>query len=254
MGLSVATIKRAIDILRWSGVVTIRRQRASEFDQTNWYSIDYERLKALISPSGSFCTNREGQNEPLILSDQKTTTTNPPTQPVVVVREVDQATSWGNEQESRFSHRLSGEDVGERQSAGEGAIGEDNLPPAVQNVLNEVSEVAPLTPQLIDLVLRSSLQVVSNALAAVKEHREKEQLRNPVGMMIQAIKGGWLPVNPPKPKTNELWREWYDAAYKRGLVQYGQVVNGVQMVCTNKNELVVWSELLEQYPLDQLRS
>lgn len=254
LGLSVATIKRAIDILRWSGVVTIRRQRASEFDQTNWYSIDYERLKALISPSGSFCTNREGQNDPLILSDQKTTTTYPPTQPVVVGEEVDQATLWGNEQESRFSHSPSGEDVGERRLAGQGAIGEDNLPPALQNVLNEVAEVAPLTPQLIALVVGSSLQLVTSALAAVKEYQARKPLQNAVGTMITAIKEGWVPMSQPEKKSPVGFREWFDAAKEKGIVTHSMGTDEGVMVLTMRGEWVLWTKLLDLHPLEQLRS
>lgn len=63
--LSLKTIKRAVAELRALQLLRVERFQKHRWNQTNWYTIDYERLEALVSRIVPTQSNRLGQSVPI---------------------------------------------------------------------------------------------------------------------------------------------------------------------------------------------
>jgi len=59
--LAVRTIKRAIAKLRELNLIQVERHGKQQWDQTNWYTINYQELEALIPPIVPDCPDQSGQ-------------------------------------------------------------------------------------------------------------------------------------------------------------------------------------------------
>jgi hypothetical protein len=92
---------------------------------------------------------------------------------------------------------------------------------ASQNSLEKVKEaIAPqkLHPHLQQFVLSTDIAVLENALLVVKEVRAKSHVKNPSGLLVDAIKGKWVPASPVKAVVDEF-KAWYESAYSSGVIQ-----------------------------------
>ena len=79
---SDSTIKRIISSLNSAGLIEQSNYNKAGFDKTNWYTINYTKLRLLTNPlgqndpmSGSDCTNAVGQIDPTNTRDYTETTT-----------------------------------------------------------------------------------------------------------------------------------------------------------------------------------
>lgn len=77
-----------------------------------------------------------------------------------------------------------------------------------------------LTPYLIRLIVRSSAEVVKNALDALSESRREGKAKNPSGYLVQAIKQRWQPKQAKHP--SETFPDGFLVAYGR-LIDQGIV-------------------------------
>jgi hypothetical protein len=62
--LAVRTIKRAIAKLKDLNLIQVERHGKQQWDQTNWYTINYQELEALISPIVPGGPHQAGQPDP----------------------------------------------------------------------------------------------------------------------------------------------------------------------------------------------
>jgi hypothetical protein len=97
--------------------------------------------------------------------------------------------------------------------------GEGKFSAADAEILNEVEAIGIyLHPKLEQFVLDAAVDVVKDALAVVKETRAKETVRNPAGLLVEAIKNKWKPVQPIRVSYPPGFLEWYDRACAAGWV------------------------------------
>jgi hypothetical protein len=89
-------------------------------------------------------------------------------------------------------------------------------------ILNQV-EVAiapiPLNPQIAAVVLEATLTTVQDAIALVKERKQSGEVKNPAGLLVDAIRGHWRPAQRSTGVTAEF-NDWYHKAYAAGLIEY----------------------------------
>lgn len=147
------------------------------------------------------------------------------------------------------------------------AIGEDEYsapPPTSSNKPVKTEELAReaeaqgvrMTPPLMQLIASAAANTVRDAIAALKEARNRGKVKNPAGYLTQAIKGQWRPnSDDPIIAANELetFNRWFPIARQRGIVT-GSSANGDRMmVYVVQNDCVSevpFLEMLEKYPLD----
>jgi len=137
------------------------------------------------------------------------------------------------------------------------------VPEEYRQILSEVRAAdVPLSPELQRLVLKSSVEVVRSALAALLERRLKSNVANPAGYLTRAIQGQWKPtvavdvtehkggipeeVRPPSPEQVAQ----LDAAVAKGKIMdhYLSTINGIsirRVVMLGGIRMVPWWEFLE---------
>jgi hypothetical protein len=91
-----------------------------------------------------------------------------------------------------------------------------------REILNQV-EVAiapiPLNPQIAAVVLGATLTTVQDAIALVKERKQGGQVKNPAGLLVDAIRGQWKPTECSTSAMSEF-SDWYHKAHAAGLIEY----------------------------------
>jgi len=265
-GYSEGTVKRAIAQLKELQILRTEKKSSGFWNQTNWYTIDLEGLKALISPIGSFRSDRLEQNDLLDwnemirsfteTSNQEISTADMPAHPPVSVsvvsqEKIEQEEILGNE----FILKTEKNQVNE---SGAIAIGEDLSSRAErETIFQEISEViapAPLNPQSRAVVLAHSLERVTAALAVVKENKKKGQVKNPAGMVVRAIQQGWTPTpTTPESATPPTFGDWFDLAQKAGKAVASTLIDGIFSILTPDDRWVAFSEMVATYSISELR-
>lgn len=103
----------------------------------------------------------------------------------------------------------------------------------------------------------ASLDIVLTAIKALSYAVEHGNVENPGGWLNTAIKDGWMPNEKHLPKQkNErnIFKEWFDVAYKQRLVLAATKGEDGQMYVYTKNGLpVLFTQMLAEYPMEQLK-
>ena len=91
-----------------------------------------------------------------------------------------------------------------------------------RQILNQVEAAIapiPLNPQIRAVVLSAALTTVQDAIALVKERKQRGRVKNPAGLLVDAIRGHWKPDQSADSVMTEF-NEWYREAYAAGLIEY----------------------------------
>jgi hypothetical protein len=99
----------------------------------------------------------------------------------------------------------------------------DHFSDAAQNreVLYQVRDAIapiPLNPQIKKVVLESALTTVQDAIALVKERQKRGEVKNPAGLLVEAIRGQWKPAQSVRSVMAEF-KVWYEAACAKGVIE-----------------------------------
>jgi hypothetical protein len=181
-----------------------------------------------------------------------TTTTEPPTRPVVVGEaEVSEPASAPLPVKSQPVLEASGSEVEQ--------VADDSDSAAAHEAIFEKIESAgfPLTSPLKAEVVAAPIQVVTDALAAAIEYRDRHEVRNPIGLLREAISQCWKPGASEHPKATKTaepgFKEWFDLAHKLRLVTASQLMGGEQYVLTNDDEWEPWGFIAAAFPIARLQ-
>lgn len=237
LGVSAATIKRAVTKLRRMGVLLTERLSRHEWYQVNWYSLDLERLECLIFRIGSLCSHSSVQLElflrltmtrllQTLYAVQLKTTDAPTHHPVYVSEEMNR----------------------------EGIL---EPPNERGKLLEEVAGAiapAPLNPHLQALVLSASAQTVRNAIEVVRERQRRGKAKNPPGLLADAIKGGWTVSQVEKAAHDEGFNEWFDLARSLNLVSACARVDGEMCVYDSSGKGEMWGVMKNAFSLERLKA
>lgn len=138
-------------------------------------------------------------------------------------------------------------------------VAEDQFSAAAHEAIFEKIEQAgfPLTSHLKAEVIAAPINVVTDALAAAIEYRDRHQVRNPIGLLRDAISQCWKPGASEHPKAAKAaepgFKEWFDLAHKLRLVTASQMIGGEQYILTNDDEWEPWGFLAAAFPIARLR-
>lgn len=77
----------------------------------------------------------------------------------------------------------------------------------------------PLNPQITAVVLEAALTTVQDAIALLKERKQSGEVKNPAGLLVDAIRGQWKPAQQSASATAEF-NHWYHKAHAAGLIEY----------------------------------
>ncbi|WP_348252529.1 hypothetical protein [Trichocoleus desertorum] len=138
-------------------------------------------------------------------------------------------------------------------------VAEDNSSAAAHDATFLKIEQAgfPLTSPLKAEVLAAPLEVVSDALAAAIEYRDRHEVRNPIGLLRDAISQCWKLGGSEHPKATKAaepgFKEWFDLAHRLRLVTASQLIGGEQYILTNDDEWEPWSFLAAAFPIARLK-
>ncbi|MGQ4650697.1 hypothetical protein [Lyngbya aestuarii] len=102
--------------------------------------------------------------------------------------------------------------------------GVDNYSQEAQGILKEAKGTGiHLHPKLEQFILQSTLDVVKDAIAVVNEAKARGSLKNPAGLLIEAIKNQWKPSAVVEQDLSDnylpVFLKWYEEAIASGLVE-----------------------------------
>jgi len=280
---SIETIRQALDKLTNQLCLLKRRNNPkAKYDRAYQYQINQEAIEqalaqkqaktltpphftnlgddlqdqGLSTPSSEGIISQPGGDhieiDSTLDSSLDTTTTEPPTRPVVVDEmKVSEPVSATPPVETAPVLEASGFKVKQ--------VAEDANSAAAQTAIFSKIEQAgfPLTSPLKAEVLAAPIEVVSDALAAAVEYRDRHEVRNPIGLLRDAISQCWKLGGSEHPKATKAaepgFKEWFDLAHKLRLVTASQLIGGEQYILTNDDEWEPWDFLAAAFPIARLR-
>ena len=103
----------------------------------------------------------------------------------------------------------------------------------------------------------ASEEIVLFAIQALSEAIERGNVENPGGWLNAAIKDGWLPSEKHLPRQKaerDVFKEWFDLAYKQRLVLAATKGDDGQMyVYTINGAPLPFTQMLAEYPVEKLK-
>ena len=92
----------------------------------------------------------------------------------------------------------------------------------ITNLLEKAEDAGVLlNPFVIGLIAKTEAEIVTNAIAALRESRRKGTVKNPTGYLVKAIQQKWQPMETKDPKSgypHGFW-DWYQKVIALGLVE-----------------------------------
>ena len=92
----------------------------------------------------------------------------------------------------------------------------------ITNLLEKAEDAGVLlNPFVIGLIAKMGAEIVTNAIAALRESRRKGTVKNPSGYLVKAIQQKWQPMETKDPKSgypHGFW-DWYQKVVALGLVE-----------------------------------
>ncbi|HCF26050.1 MAG TPA: hypothetical protein DEV81_02235 [Cyanobacteria bacterium UBA11049] len=103
----------------------------------------------------------------------------------------------------------------------------------------------------------ASEEIVLFAIQALSEAIERGNIENPGGWLNAAIKDGWMPSEkhlPGEKTERDIFKEWFDLAYKKRLVLAATKGDDGQMyVYTIDGAPLSFKQMLSDYPIEKLK-
>ncbi|MBD2681822.1 MULTISPECIES: DUF6262 family protein [Nostoc] len=127
------------------------------------------------------------------------------------------------------------------------------------NIKSELNKIGiDLNTTLTKTIKSASEELVLSAIAALKEAMNLGVIERPGGWLNKAIKNGWKPNEKHLPQdklTRDIFKEWFDLAYKQRLVIASTLGDDAQMyVYTPDGVSLPFEVMLTEYPLEKLKS
>lgn len=115
----------------------------------------------------------------------------------------------------------------------------------------------PLNSTLTKTIKSASVEMVLDAMEALTEAMNNGDIQRPGGWLNTAIKDGWIPNEkhlPIQKAERDIFKEWFDLAYKQKLVMASTKGDDGQMyVYTRDRVAIPFEQMLTEYPLEKLQ-
>jgi hypothetical protein len=289
-GLSIRTLQRVMTALERLGIIHSDRKEAHQWYQRKWYTIDYDRLNALISSNPPTCPdpcrqNGEFINKDFYIENLKTTNTSeatcisvdPPTHPVPKMEiEVNKGVTG-------FQPFQTGDDLNlEIQFNSEIQDPQPTLrvkpklkpkqtlnsatqtisPPPPVEIPAEIEAqivrtIAPVSlhRNLRKQVLQAQIHVIQDAITLVQQQKAAGKVKNPAGLLVKAIQHQWKPNQPSSspPPLPDDFNEWFELARQSGLAIASMLIDGVLCIRTTAEKWEPYEDFRAAFSLPWLR-
>jgi hypothetical protein len=289
-GLSIRTLQRVMTALERLGIVHSDRKEAHQWYQRKWYTIDYDRLRVLISSNPPTCLDPCRQNGEFINKDPfienlKTTNTSvtafipvePPTHPVPETEiEIDNGVTGFQPDHTGNDLNLENPEIRTIQDPQPhpqikpklkpkqtlNSLPQTITPPPPAEIPAEIEAAivqtiapVPLHRNLRKQVLQAQIHVIQDAIALVNQQKASGTVKNPAGLLVKAIQHQWKPNQPSSspPPLPEDFNEWFDLARQSGLAIASSLIDGVLCVCTSAQKWEPYEDFRSAFSLPWLR-
>lgn len=115
-----------------------------------------------------------------------------------------------------------------------------------------------LNSTLTKTIKSASVEMVLSAIEALAEAMNNGDIQRPGGWLNTAIKDGWIPNEkhlPIQKAERDIFKEWFDLAYKQKLVMAStKGDNGQMYVYTRDGAAILFEQILSEYPLEKLKA
>ena len=127
----------------------------------------------------------------------------------------------------------------------------------LQAEIEETISPQPLNQNIRKVVLDSTVAVVKDALAVVRQQKNAGKAKRPAGLLVRAIQERWTP-NPVSKSVDLMpdgFSDWFDLAREKGIVTASLPIDDQMCVCTNPEvgDWQPWTELAFAFPVRILR-
>jgi hypothetical protein len=227
---SIRHIQRSLLELAESGLVEVVRKYSGKIfklvanhpqsdknvqilDQNVQVGMEMSKIEA-SNPCSSVLSYRE----------ELETTDRPSTHPAAVKNENQDSQKFRDQAKALDIELLKSSDLNERLTNLIQDAEEDNFFASGEQreILNQVEAAIapiPLNPQIAAVVLEAALTTVQDAIALVKERKQSGEVKNPAGLLVDAVRGRWKPAQRSSGAAAEF-NNWYHQAYAAGLIEY----------------------------------
>lgn len=282
--LSVWQFRKAMTLLRSLGIVKVIRYKAKQWNQTNFYSLDCDRLvkflnleTATSTEISELCDNtpQDDNNQPLEMRDRNISYIDTK----ITSREKQQSrvaatTSQVKKTESDFTKSKSNQTKSSSFSAQENRntfknkqnISKDKSSGQVEQIINlkwkkQISDLdsvgIPINKTLIGLLKSYEFERVESAIALFKARKKEQHIPNLAGYFLTVLKENWASENIIGANSEvdcaSVFRYWYDLAKELGYCSGQEMREGEQWVYVS-GTWEKWSSAVERgYSLNYLK-
>jgi hypothetical protein len=289
--LSIWQFRKSMALLRSLSIVKVVRYRAREWNQTNYYSLDYDRLLEYLrwkNPESieisEMCatTDRsedvsqvEARDSKSSLIDPKITSEDKTAEHSVVAFENKAKDEENNSKQSEVSkskcnpsaaqnqpnENQNQKATGEKSKASECSIKEAKEVETVnsewKSQVKQLDELGIQTNStVVKLVKQYEVEKVEEAIALLKVRKRDRYIPNPAGYFVQALKENWVGTNSALSEETDqktVFDYWYDLARKLGYCSGQEEREGEQWVCLS-GSWERWQDAVERgYSVEYLK-
>ena len=281
--------RKAMSKLRSLDIVKVIRHKAKQWNQTNYYTLNCDRLVEFIRERTartieiSELWNSSSQSvnsQHLELSDRDTSLYEPKNtnhkketskqpsdrastesssfaaaSPLDTSQEKETASSSASPNSAKSSNSSNRKTV--RQNKTTAGVDEKVNKKWRSQLKNLDDAGIEVNQTLISLIKSYSYEEVENALALLKTRKRQQHIPNPAGYFTQALKQGWanklaLDTDSDADSTS-VFRYWYDLAKKIGCCQGQEVRDGEQWVMVSGSWEKWSSVVVRGYSINYLK-
>ncbi len=284
--LSVWQFRKAMNLLRSLSIVKVKRHKAKQWNQTNYYSLDYDRLweylksqmpQSIEMVEMCVTTAQDVNNQHLEVRDSKLSYIGTKKTPKEKTAEQSAAASTKialkeedkPKQSIPHSVGLTAPVGQKKQQSGDDVpnIGKENKVERVDHIVNtrwkdQIKELdstgIPINKTVINLLKIYESEQVNNAIALFKVRKREQHIPNPGGYFVAALKEDWASKNLVGTESGAIdkgavFRHWYDLAMELGYCAGQEVREGEEWVLLS-GSWEKWSEAIARgYSLDYLK-
>ncbi|MBM0744985.1 hypothetical protein JOY44_26050 (plasmid) [Phormidium sp. CLA17] len=257
-------LRKAIANLKKLGLIETAQHWISCCKRVMFYRIDYERLNTFTEDFCDLVAPRFVNSDHIDARSGRiaNTETSPETsfseQQTDVVSDMNEnledmdflKTQSCNQASEVEAGTLGGDNLSRASSGNDFAIQDAEFPELIDAVAQAVAHPAgsPL-PTALKRAIAQFPDRVQAAIDYLNHQQQKQQIKNPVGYLYQAIVKNWklqIEKNSILPKG---FNEWFDQMKRQGLVVAAMVIDGIHYTLHSQLGWITTTQLIQQYPL-----
>ena len=287
--LSKWKFRKAMSLLRSLEIVEVIRYKSKQWNQTNYYSLNYERLKEWAQAEGIEIsemwghTPQDDNNQTLEMTnsdnsiyESKITTKDGTTKQFAAAlakmsNKEEKSQSSRNNRSTKLTASIG--QINEESTQINSNPNEEKKVAQVDYIVNkEWSKLIPLLDSagvsinrtIKDLLKLYPAEKVENAIALVRARKREQHIPNLGGYFVSALKGDWGARNLVSEEysgdrfnqevdRDAVFRHWYDLARALGYCSSQEMRKGEQWICLS-GSWEKWEAAVKRgYSLDYLK-